>query len=141
MVRWILILQRVVFCFQEIDSLPVTDMAQRKLDRVELAYISACHAANNRNLQLLDESIHMAGAFQLAGFPIVIGTLWQIEHSAEVATWVYRSMLTEENKLDFGNAARSLHFAIRKLRELLLKESKSTTSGPATWAPYVHVGV
>ena len=82
---------RILFSDWEIDSFSVADMAQRKLDQAELAYISACHAANNRNLQLLDESIHMAGAFQLAGFPTVIGTLWKIEdeHSAEVAKWVY----------------------------------------------------
>ena len=85
----------------------------------------------------------MAGAFQLAGFPTVIGTLWQIEdkHSEEVAKWVYRAMLTAEAKLDIRNAARGLHFAIRKLREEFLKESRSTTSDPVTWAPYIHVGV
>jgi CHAT domain-containing protein len=33
---------------------------------------------------LLDESIHLASAFQLAGFPHVIATLWQTGDSAAV---------------------------------------------------------
>jgi CHAT domain len=131
---------RILFSDWEIESFSVVDMAQRKLDKAELAYISACHVANNRNLQLLDESIHMTGAFQLAGFATVIGTLWGIEdeHSAEVAKWVHHAMLTGEGKLDCQNAARGLHFAIRKLRELFLKESRSKT---LRWGPYIHVGV
>ena len=51
------------------------------------------------------------------------------------------AMLTVEDKLDIRNAARGLHFAIRKLREVLLKESRSMTSDPVTWASYIHVGV
>jgi CHAT domain-containing protein len=129
---------RLLFSDWETKSFFVADMAQKKLDQAELAYISACHTANNRNVQLLDESIHMAGAFQLAGFQTVIGTLWRIEdeHSVEVAKCVYHAILTAEDKLNIRNAARGLHFAIRKLRELLLKKSRSTTSGPVTWAPY-----
>ena len=60
----------------------------------------------------------MAGAFQLAGFPTVIGTMWQIpdRNSATVAEGVYRGMLVDEGELDVRKAACSLHFAIRKVR-------------------------
>ena len=85
----------------------------------------------------------MAGAFQLAGFPTVVGTLWQIQdkHSAEIAKRVYGTMLSEEGKLDIRRAARGLHFSIRQVREDMLKESGYRTSDPLTWAPYIHVGV
>lgn len=79
----------MLFSDWETDSFSVADMAEKALDNAELAYISACQAANSRNFKLLDESIHMAGAFQLAGFPTVVGTLWQIQdkHSAEIARY------------------------------------------------------
>jgi CHAT domain-containing protein len=134
---------QILFSDWKTDPFYVADITQRKFDEAELVYISACHAANNRNLQLLDESIHIAGAFQLAGFPSVIGTLWQIEdeHSIDVSKYLYSQMLMVDGKLEIRNAARGLHFATRKLRKLLLKESRSKTSCPVIWAPYIHVGM
>ena len=129
----------------ETNPFSVVDMVGIKLDQVQLAYLSACHAANNRNLALLDEAVHMAGACQLAGFPTVIGTMWQIpdEQSATVAECVYRAMLTEDDKLDSRKAADGLHFAIRKI--MIREESKRAKGsklfdGPMAWAPYIHVG-
>lgn len=123
-------------------SFSVADVAKRKLSQAQLAYISACHAANNRNVKLLDESIHMAGAFQLAGFPAVVGTLWQIQdkHSPEIAEIVYRAMCTG-GELNVQRAVYGLHFAVREFRKELLKELGSKTSDPLLWAPYIHVGV
>ena len=47
-------------------------------------------------MELLDESIHIAGACQLAEFPMVIGTMWQIGDmiSEVIAKDVYRAILT-----------------------------------------------
>ena len=136
---------RILFSDWETDSFSVSDMAEIKLNQGQLAYLSTCHAANNRKLELLDEAIHMAGACQLAGFPTVIDTLWQIpaEQSATIAECVYRAMLTED-KLDIRKAADGLHFAIRKV--MIREESKwaggsRIIDGPMAWAPYIHVGV
>jgi hypothetical protein len=64
-----------------------------------------------------DESIHMAGACQLAGFPAVIGSLWQIqdELAPRVAGHVYQEMLTK-NQLNIRKAAQELHFATQKIK-------------------------
>lgn len=88
---------RILLSDWEIDPLSVADMAVIKLHNGHLAYLSTCHAANNRNLALLDEAMHMAGSCQLAGFPVVVGTLWQVsgEFSARVA-----ELLTISNDLD-----------------------------------------
>jgi hypothetical protein len=130
---------RMLFTDWGIDPFTVADMSRENLNKAQLAYISACHAANNRNFELLDESIHMAGACQLAGFPMVIGSLWQIhdELAPMVAEHVYQEMLTE-GLLDVRKAARGLHFAIRKIKG---RSREWTRSKPALWCgPYIHVG-
>ncbi|MCA2227374.1 CHAT domain-containing protein [Nonomuraea aurantiaca] len=47
------------------------------IDDGYLAYLSACTTAFG-GVELLDESVHIASALQLAGFTHVIGTLWPI---------------------------------------------------------------
>ena len=86
----------ILFSDWETNPRSVAEMSHKKLPRVELAYISACHGANNLDMELLDESIHIAGACQLAEFPMVIGTMWQIGDmiSEVIAKDVYRAILT-----------------------------------------------
>ncbi len=70
-------------------------MAPINLDRVQLAYLSACETASaGLELRLADESIHLASAFLLAGFPNVIATLWQIDDAiaVDVADTFYRGL-------------------------------------------------
>ena len=55
--------------------------------------------------QLADETIHITGAFQLAGFPHVIGTLWPVDDLAarRIATDVavmYRGRIVEQGPVD-----------------------------------------
>jgi hypothetical protein len=65
-----------------------------------------------RNLELLDEEIHMAGACQLAGFPTVIGTLWQVQdqYSPTISETLYQTMLGEDGTLDIQKAAKGLQY-------------------------------
>jgi tetratricopeptide (TPR) repeat protein len=134
---------RILFSDWEGNPFSAGEMTGLNLEKAELAYISACHTASNRDFTLLDEQIHIAGAFQLAGFPSVIGTMWHVsdEHSAEVAKSVYRAMLTRDNKLQVREAARGLHFAVREIRDAQLRESRYQSSDPLTWAAYIHVGI
>ena len=133
---------RLLLSDWESDSFSVGVVALQNIQNARLAYISTCEAATNRDLKLLNESIHLAGAFQLAGFPSVIGTLWQIndKRSTEIAKYVYRALIREDGSFDFGNACAGLHFGIRHVREELYKDG-FRNSDPLTWAPYVHVGV
>jgi CHAT domain-containing protein len=52
-------------------TLAIPEISQLQLGHAELAYLSACSTAN-RGLRLPDESLHLASAFQLAGFRHVI---------------------------------------------------------------------
>ncbi|KAF3035093.1 hypothetical protein E8E12_002629 [Didymella heteroderae] len=62
-----------------------------------LGFLSACSTSANERIKLVDESIHLAGSLQLAGFRHVIGTLWEVSDSCcvEVAKTVYETIRDE----------------------------------------------
>jgi tetratricopeptide (TPR) repeat protein len=113
--------------------LTVLDIAAQRLDDAELAYLSACQTAVGGG-QLPDEAIHLAAAFQLAGYRHVIATLWSIrdEHAPAMADTVYRT-LTATGQPDADAAATALHTAITRLRA-------NHPTDPTIWAAYTHNG-
>ncbi len=129
----------------EMSPLTVSDFTSLNLQAPQLAYLSACHSASSRDLSLLGESINLSSAIQLAGYPTVIGTLWQVtdKHSTEIAKDVYNWILVE-NKLNTERSAESWHRAVRSLRErtrILPGFTKDVPDDPLIWAPYIHIGV
>jgi tetratricopeptide (TPR) repeat protein len=117
------------------DPLTVAALASLALDDVRLAYLSACSTARMTDGSVLDEAIHLASAFQLAGFPRVIGTLWEISDNTavEIARHFYSALFSPDGTLDPGRAADALHHATRSQRDRL-----PTT--PYLWAAHIHVG-
>ena len=115
--------------------LTVADLARINLDSAQLAYLSACDTAVTLNQQLLDEAIHLTTAFQLAGYPHVIGTLWPIEDfvAADIARDFYACLRGQHGALDTSQAAHALHHAIRAQRD-------RDPNAPFLWAAYVHAG-
>jgi tetratricopeptide (TPR) repeat protein len=113
--------------------LTVLDIAGQRLDEAELAYLSACQTAVG-GAALVDEAIHLAAAFQLAGYRHVIATLWPIrdQHAPTVADTVYRT-LTATGQPDADTAAEALHTAIAQLRA-------DHPTDPTVWAAYTHNG-
>jgi len=61
------------------DPLTIGALAPIQLDKARLAYLSACSTAFNPSVELIDKVIHLTSAFQLAGYPHVIGTFWEID--------------------------------------------------------------
>ncbi|MFI6056125.1 CHAT domain-containing protein [Streptomyces violascens] len=126
------------------DPLTAASLATVVLDQAQLAYLSACSTAATQPVRLLDESIHLASAFQVAGFPHVISTLWEIDDqlSVGVADDFYAQLHTAQGELDVGRAASALHQAVLHAR------SGDNLTGPADgvqnpflWASYVHIGI
>ncbi|MFD7324197.1 CHAT domain-containing protein [Streptomyces sp. NPDC059875] len=115
--------------------LDVGSLAVIALDRARLAYLSACSTALSADKSLLDEAIHLASAFQIAGFPQVIGTLWEIndEVAVTVAASFYAGLTADGGHLDTGLAARALHDAVRQVRGRY-------PGTPSLWAAYLHTG-
>ncbi|GGS80917.1 CHAT domain-containing protein [Streptomyces cinerochromogenes] len=103
------------------------------LQQGQLAYLSACSTAATAADPLLDEAIHLTSAFQLAGFPHVIGTLWQVNDAAalRVATAFYGHLVETEAGPD--DAALALHRTLRSLRDQYPRLV-------STWAAHLHTG-
>ncbi|MET9735072.1 CHAT domain-containing protein [Streptomyces sp. NPDC006458] len=115
--------------------LTVASLAPVRLDHARLAYLSACGTASTAAAELADEAIHLTSAFQLAGFPHVIGTLWKINDAVavDIAERFYTGLYTDDAELDTGRAARALHDALRAARSRLPRT-------PSLWAAHIHAG-
>lgn len=114
-------------------SLPLTvvDVARLRLNRAELAFLSACSTARTVPA-LADEAIHLAAAFQLAGYRHVIATLWPIGDrlAVRIASDIYHSLAAADAA---DTAAEALHAATRRLRGIRVSQ-------PSTWASHLHNG-
>ncbi|MFC7303950.1 CHAT domain-containing protein [Streptomyces monticola] len=116
--------------------LTVSALAQVDLDRAHLAYLSACSTANPGDGRLRDEAIHLTSAFQLAGFPHVVGTLWPIDDrlAAEIAESFYTHLAPgPPGTLAPDRSAAALHATIRQVRDRY-------PATPSLWAAYLHAG-
>ena len=116
--------------------LTVASLTQTNLEGAQLAFLSACETAVNMAGELLDESVHLTSAFQLAGFPHVIGTLWALNDGigAEVATDFYTALRSEDGgAVEMTRAAFALHQAIR------IQRSRYPRT-PSLWAAHLHSG-
>ncbi|KAF5700795.1 hypothetical protein FGLOB1_10587 [Fusarium globosum] len=125
------------------------------------AYLSACSTGANESERFADEGVHLAHAFQLAGFRHVVGTLWRVSdrHSVHMARVLYETM-QHEGVTDQA-VCRGLHRAVRALRdgriEMEWRDMNAALprrgadirdivgcdedAKPLYWVPYVHFGV
>jgi tetratricopeptide (TPR) repeat protein len=117
------------------DPLTVAALAPLDLKNARLAYLSACGTARMTTTRLLDEAIHLASAFQLAGFPHVIGTLWEINDkvAANVADAFYAALTDPDGTIAPRQAASALHHAARTQRD-------RRPATPYLWASHIHAG-
>lgn len=102
-----------------------------RLADAELAYLSACSTANP-GIKQADESLHLASAFQLAGFRHVIATLWPIadDLAAIAARTIYQ-------RLDGTPSADHAAVAVRQATLDLRAEYPDR---PDLWASLIHNG-
>ncbi|MEU6827227.1 CHAT domain-containing protein [Nocardia beijingensis] len=130
-------LSRLLLHDHATDPLTVSALAPVQLEHARLAYLSACETARIVHAELLDEATHLASAFQLAGYPHVIGTLWTIddETAVEVAEAFYTALTSagDVDDLAIDKAPVALHEAIRSVRGTLPRT-------PSLWAAYLHSG-
>ncbi|MEU1752659.1 CHAT domain-containing protein [Micromonospora matsumotoense] len=115
------------------QPLTATGISRLRLRSASLAYLSACDTAVTTT-DLADEVIHVASAFHLAGYPRVIGTLWQVrdDAAATIAHDVYATLTA--GRPDPRRAARALRQAVTRLRD-------EHPDRPSRWASHVHLGL
>ncbi|WP_143660436.1 CHAT domain-containing protein [Streptomyces sp. JHA26] len=108
--------------------LSVLDVSALDLTGVRLAVLSACETSLGAH-RVPDESLHLVSAFQLAGYPQVVGTLWQVNDlvARTVAVDLHEGVSAGED------VATALHHAVHRCRERFDKT-------PTLWAAYLHSG-
>ena len=114
--------------------LPITEISQLHLQNAELAYLSACATARG-SLELADEAVHAASAFQLAGYAQVVATQWEVADTMAAALTVkfYAELAAAITNGTSLPAATALHKVTRDLRDRYRDH-------PAVWAAYLHAG-
>ncbi|MFJ9848385.1 CHAT domain-containing protein [Streptomyces sp. NPDC101150] len=113
----------------------VASLAALRLDGAQLAYLSTCHAPPVEAAGPAAESVHLTSAFQLAGFPHVIGTLWAVDDKLAVtaADTFYSHLRTDDRPLDTRRSALALHHTVRSLRDRFPRAA-------SLWGAYLHTG-
>ncbi|MCH6165802.1 CHAT domain-containing protein [Pseudonocardia alaniniphila] len=109
-------------------SLAVRDISKLRLQDAELAFLSACSTARG-SAQLADEAIHIASAFQLAGYRHVVGTLWPVLDAT--AARLTQGFYDRHHRGE--SPAEALHAVVRELRA-------AQPLAPSAWAAHIHAG-
>ncbi|WP_308205242.1 CHAT domain-containing protein [Frankia tisae] len=121
-------ISRLLLHDHQTRPLTVLDVARLRLTDAQLAYLSACETARPGG-SLTDEAIHLASAFQLAGYQHVIATLWPIADrpAVGIADGIYTALAAT------GDVADAVHTTTRRWRRRL-------PGTPSVWASHIHVG-
>lgn len=117
-------------------DLRVGEIAELHPESAEPAYPSACGTARaSASPAFVDEVIHLASVFQVAGYTQSVATLWEVgdAFAAEAAAAFHRApapALPDPAPLP---AVLALHHTVRALRA-------AGPDHPWTWAALVHAG-
>lgn len=120
------------------DTLTVQQISTRNRRAAQLAYLSACSTAHNDATKLADETIHLASAFQLAGFSHVLAAQWASESKVcRMVSTEFYGLLFGPGENDLGEGHRKVrlafHCAVRKAQMKFPRQ-------PLRWAPFIHMG-
>ncbi|MFE4606853.1 CHAT domain-containing protein [Streptomyces niveus] len=125
---------RLILQDHRTDPLTVADIGALRLDG-GLAFLSACNTTLTAP-RLADEALHMTGAFQLAGYPHVVGTQWPVADRAahQLAADFYGRLTADGTTPPRPDlSAEALHHATRRLRD-------GYPVTPTVWAAHTHTG-
>ncbi|KIW19100.1 hypothetical protein PV08_03392 [Exophiala spinifera] len=102
-----------------------------------LAFLSACSTAAVQAVGLEEESLHLATAFQMAGFPHAVGALWPTDDNActRIAELFYDNLIRMRPQGGLGYADPS-----SALRKATLQLRSEFPEQPSIWAPFIHIG-
>ncbi|KAF5626832.1 tetratricopeptide-like helical [Fusarium tjaetaba] len=116
------------------SHLTIQEIQGSRHQNAQLAYLSACSTANVSARHLVDEVVHIAGAFSLLGFQQVVGTFWEAKNSKArvVAKRFYEELMLGDGE-DEDCIARAYYTAVMELRASKIQD-------PLVWATFAHFG-
>ncbi|KAF8896885.1 CHAT domain-containing protein [Gymnopilus junonius] len=115
------------------NPLDVRFLLRNSFDRLRLVYLSAYETALNKVTQLREESIHPSAAFQMAGVPYAVASMWNVEDNASVqiaSDFYFRLAVGTEFNLE--KSAEALHYATMKARNAGMDAT--------FWGAFIHSG-
>lgn len=121
------------------DILSISSIERISTSDAELAYLSACSAAELSFGSHIDEAINLTNCFQILGFRHVVGTIWSAsDHSAGVVATNFYKYLADQigSNTEELDVALALHNAIREYAK-----DCGGDDGPLHWGPYIHIGI
>lgn len=122
-----------------LDQLTMRSISSNNVKGInaKIAYPSACSTAVNAVDLLQDECIHIASAFQLAGFSHVLATLWMAQDDAArvVVVEFYRRLFSNPDNevVEHAKVSYSFHQVVKSLREKKRYQ-------PILWASFIYTG-
>jgi tetratricopeptide (TPR) repeat protein len=121
---------------ESVDKLTVRQISDANLERAGIAYLSACSTAENRAKELVDEVIHLASGFQVAGFGHVIASMGPSDDEIclKMARGFYGRL---KDDYAAGRSNRAIAVAVH---DSILEIRSMSRKTPLRWAPYVHLG-
>jgi CHAT domain-containing protein len=115
-------------------SLELETILQMNLSHAQVVFLAGCQTAMGDN-ELVNESFHLSGGFIAAGFRGAIGTMWSMDDQDGplVAKMVYSHLFRDGQHPRASDAAASLQFAVRELRNRGVPYER--------WMPFIHMGI
>lgn len=115
--------------------LHLSDLISLSLPSAQFVFLSACQTGLG-DIQLLDESLHLAGGFLFAGFRGAVATLWSMDDAdgpvvtREVYAYLFRG---GRRTPDLKEVPLALHRAVVMLRARGIPARR--------WVPFIHMGI
>jgi CHAT domain len=128
---------RLVLLRDDKEPCTVARIRDMEIPNALLLFLSACHSAIDPRARETDEISHLAKAFLLAGFPTVIGTLWQayqasaLDIAAEFYAYVAKEWKADQDEPEPGIFPQALHCAVCEWRD------NGNVWKPVDWASWV----
>ncbi|MFF3014531.1 CHAT domain-containing protein [Streptomyces sp. NPDC057939] len=110
-------------------TLSIAEISALNLAHADLAYLSACSTGQG-GWRYAGEALHLASAFQQAGFPHVVSSLWPVSDPVAVR---FARRFYEELPDTTGAAAEALNRTARWMRD-------RNPDRPDQWSTFVHSG-
>lgn len=131
------------------NPLDVRTLIRTQMPACTLVYLSVCNAAASETLPLVDEGLHIAGGFLMAGVPQVIATQWELadQLGVQVAERFYAHLVDggeggvgDSNDPAAAVAGLDVSHSAEALRDVLLTIRADGVPG-ILYGAYVHYGV